>query len=139
MPLIVLWLAAVLLHRPLIRFLEQIAIAATDIPLLHGLIVIGLLGVLIWIPAWTYKMIEDLEEPTQGVGMVMFIMFFALPAWLISLFILKVFWGLGFWLIVSLLMLGILALLLLLVIPKTQARMMRWVFNRKRRSLRARR
>ena len=101
MPLIVLWLAAVLLHRPLIRFLEQIAIAATDIPLLHGLIVIGLLGVLIWIPAWTYKMIEDLEEPTQGVGMVMFIVFFALPTWLLSLFILKVFWGLGFWLVIS--------------------------------------
>jgi hypothetical protein len=138
MPLIVLWLAAVLLHRPLIRFLEQIAIAATDIPLLHGLIVIGLLGVLIWIPAWTYKMIEDLEDPTQGVGMVMFIVFFALPAWLLSLFILRVFWGFGFWLVIGAVIPAVFLAPFMHRMRK-RGRRMRWVLGKRLRTLRVRR
>jgi len=138
MPLIILWLAAVLLHRPLIRFLEQIAIAATDIPLLHGLIEIGLLGVLIWIPAWTYKMIEDLEDPTQGVGMVMFIVFFALPAWLLSLFILRVFWGFGFWLVIGAVIPAVFLAPFMIRVQK-RGRRMRWVLGKRLRTPRVRR
>jgi len=138
MPLIILWLAAVLLHRPLIRFLEQIAIAVTDIPLLHGLIVIGILGVLIWIPAWTYKMIQDLEEPTQGIGMILFVVFFALPSWIISLFILKVFWGLGVLLVIGAMISAVFLAPIMIRVQK-RGRRMRWVHNQKRRFLKSRR
>ena len=138
MPLIILWLAAVLLHRPLIRFLEQIAIAVTDIPLLHGLIVIGILGVLIWIPAWTYKMIQDLEEPTQGIGMILFVVFFALPSWIISLFILKVFWGFGVLLVIGAVISAVFLAPIMIRVQK-RGQSMRWVRNQKRRFLKTRR
>jgi len=132
MPLIILWLAAVLLHRPLIRFLEQIAIAVTDIPLLHGLIVIGILGVLIWIPAWTYKMIQDLEEPTQGIGMILFVVFFALPAWIISLFILKVFWGFGVLLVIGAVISAVFLAPIMIRVQKHGRRMRRMLGKRLR-------
>jgi|GEM_PF-5255610 len=132
--LILVWIAVVLLHKPVFRFLEQIATAAADIPLLLGLIVIGLLSVLIWIPVWTYKMIQDLEEPTQGVGMIIFIIFFALPAWLISLFALKVFWELGFWLILSAPITGFIALPVWPFVKNRikKIRWARWLYKRRR-------
>ena len=132
MPLIILWLAAVLLHRPLIRFLEQIAIAVTDIPLLHGLIVIGILGVLIWIPVLTYKMIQDLEEPTQGIGMILFVVFFALPSWIISLFILKVFWGFGVLLVIGAVISAVFLAPIMIRVQKHGRRMRRMLGKRLR-------
>ena len=138
MPLIVLWLAAVLLLKPLFRFLEQIAIAVTNVPLLHGVIVVGILGVLIWIPVLTYKMIQDLEEPTQGLGMIMFIVFFALPAWLLSLFILKVFWGFGFWLVIGAVISAVFLAPFMNRMQK-RGRRMRRVLGKRLRTLRVRR
>jgi hypothetical protein len=137
MPIILL-LAAVLLLRPFFRFLEHIAIVVTDIPLLHGLIVIGIFGVLIWIPVLTYKMIQGLEEPTQGIGMILFIVFFALPAWIISLFILKVFWGFGVLLVIGAVISAMFLAPIMIRVQK-RGRSMRWVRNQKRRFLKMRR
>jgi len=135
---IILWLAAMLLLRPFFQFLEHIAIAVSDIPLLHGLIVIGILGLLIWIPVLTYKMIQDLEEPTQGIGMILFVVFFALPSWIISLFILNVFWGFGVLLVIGAMISAVLLAPIMIRVQK-RGRSMRWVRNQKRRFLKTRR
>ncbi|NBT29641.1 MAG: hypothetical protein EBT18_09195 [Gammaproteobacteria bacterium] len=135
---IILWLAAVLLLRPFFQFLEHIAIAVSDIPLLHGLIVIGILGVLIWIPVLTYKMIQDLEEPTQGIGMILFIVFFALPAWIISLFILKVFWGFGVLLVIGAVISAVFLAPIMIRVEK-RGRRMRRMLGKRLRTLRLRR
>jgi len=137
MPIILL-LAAVLLLRPFFQFLEHIAIAVSDIPLLHGLIVIGILGVLIWIPVLTYKMIQDLEEPTQGIGMILFIVFFALPAWIISLFILKVFWGFGVLLVIGAVISAVFLAPIMIRVEK-RGRRMRRMLGKRLRTLRLRR
>ncbi len=64
-------------------------------------ITIVLVALLIGAPVWLVIMAKDLEEHTQGMGLVVFAVVFVAPVWLICLFILKAYWATGFWMILS--------------------------------------